>query len=96
MISPRNQNSSDKKDQIMQTRIRVRNMSYEELETLIYWERADNVLGYIRARILRLSQDGWECPEIATAMGLDVDSVRKVIINFNRGGIATIAPRPHV
>ena len=59
--------------------IYVRSITREESETLDHWERADDVVGYRRARILRLSEDGWKCGEIADALGLHVETVRQTI-----------------
>jgi len=74
--------------------IRVRSMTDEELKTLDHWQRADSVVGYRRARILRLSERGWTCADIASVLGLHVESVRLIITDFNEGGIPAIAPQP--
>lgn len=74
--------------------IYVRSITREESKTLDHWERADDVVGYRRARILRLSEDGWKCGEIADALGLHVETVRQTIKDFNEGGMPAIAPRP--
>ena len=75
--------------------IKVRTLTPTEHETLQHWQRADNVVGYRRARILLLSQADWKCPAIAEALGLHVETVRDTIQLFNQGGIDAIAPRPH-
>lgn len=74
--------------------IKVRTITSEESETLEHWQRADNVVGYRRARILRLSAAGWGCPEIADVLGIHVETVRETIKTFNEGGIPALAPRP--
>lgn len=74
--------------------IKVRTIKPEEAEILDQWHRADNVVGYRRARILRLSAKSWSCAEIAEALGLHVHSVRDTIKTFNRGGVAAITPQP--
>lgn len=74
--------------------IKVRTITSEESETLEHWQRADNVVGYRRARILRLSAAGWGCPEIADVLGVHVETVRETIKAFNKGGLPAIAPRP--
>jgi transposase len=74
--------------------IRVRDITSKESETLAHWQRCDDVVGYRRARILRLSERGWQCADIADVLGVHVETVRELIKNFNEGGIDAIAPRP--
>ena len=74
--------------------IKVRPITPQESETLDHWQRADNVVGYRRSRILRLSEAGWKCADIAGVLGLHVETVRLTIKDFNKGGIPVIAPRP--
>ncbi len=74
--------------------IRIRTITNQESETLDHWQRCDNVVGYRRARILRLAERGWQSTEIADVLGLHVEIVRQVIKDFNKGGIDAIAPRP--
>jgi transposase len=74
--------------------IYVRSITPEESEILDHWERADDVVGYRRARILRLSEAGWKSEEIANALGLHIETIRQTIKDFNKGGIPAIAPRP--
>jgi transposase len=74
--------------------IQVRTITPEEAEVLDHWQRADSVVGYRRARILRLSEAGWGCPDIATVLGIHVETVRETIKTFNEGGLTAIAPRP--
>ena len=74
--------------------IRIRTITDQESETLDHWQRCDNVVGYRRARILRLAERGWQSTEIADVLGLHVEIVRQVINDFNKGGIDAIAPRP--
>jgi hypothetical protein len=74
--------------------MQVRPLSVDELEILFYWERADNVEGYIYARILQLSRKGWKCEDIALAMAVNIDLVQQIISSFNLGGIPAIAPKP--
>ena len=61
---------------------------------LDHWQRCDSVVGYRRARILRLAEGGWQSADIADVLGVHVESVRQVIKDFNKGGIDAIAPRP--
>lgn len=75
--------------------IRVRTITAEEQEILDHWQRVDNVVGYRRARILRLSAVGHTSPVIAEFLGLHVATVRDTILRFNEGGIPAITPRPH-
>ena len=72
----------------------VRSLSDDELEILFYWERADNVDGYIFARILKLAAKGWDLQDISLAMGVEIDMARQIIDDFNLGGIPAIAPKP--
>lgn len=74
--------------------IRVRTITPEEQEILDHWQRADNLVGYRRARILRLSAAGHTCPVIAEFLGLHIATVRDTILRFNEGGIPAITPRP--
>lgn len=74
--------------------MKVRPITVDELEILFYWERADNVEGYVCSRILQLSNRGWAAADISLAMGNSVDFVLEVIRNFNTGGIPAIAPKP--
>ena len=74
--------------------IKIRSITPEESETLDRWQRADDVVGYRRARILRLSEAGWKCAEIAKALGLHVETVRQTIKDFNEGGVPALAPQP--
>jgi transposase len=74
--------------------IKIRAITFQELETLERWQRSDDIVRYRRARILRLSEANWKCPAIAEALGLHVETVRQTIKDFNKGGIAAIAPRP--
>ncbi|HNB54662.1 MAG TPA: hypothetical protein PK530_22125 [Anaerolineales bacterium] len=74
--------------------MKVRPISVDELEILFYWERADNVEGYIFSRIIQLSHRGWPSQDIALAMGVPADFIHEVIANFNAGGISAIAPKP--
>jgi len=72
----------------------VRTITPEESDVLDHWQRADNVVGYRHARIVRLSAQGWQAAEVADALGLHVESVRQTIKDFNKGGIPAITPRP--
>jgi transposase len=72
--------------------IHARPITSEEAAVLNHWQRADNVVGYRRSRILRLSEAGWQCEAIAEALGLHIDMVRETITAFNEGGISAIAP----
>jgi transposase len=74
--------------------IRVRSITAEESEILDHWQRCDDIIRYRRARILRLSEQGWNCPAIAEALALHPESVRWVIKTFNKGGIEAITPQP--
>lgn len=74
--------------------IKVRFITPQESETLDSWQRADDIVGYRRARILRLSEMGFRCAYIAEVLGLHVETVRWTIKTFNKGGIAAIAPQP--
>jgi hypothetical protein len=74
--------------------VQARSITEEELVILLSWEQADNIGAYIRARILQLSEDSWPGAEIATAMGINIDTVNQVIHDFNREGIPAIAARP--
>jgi hypothetical protein len=74
--------------------MKVRPISVDELEILFYWERADNVEGYIFSRIIQLSHRGWTSQDIALAMGVQLEFVHQIIGSFNLGGISAIAPRP--
>jgi hypothetical protein len=72
----------------------VRPVTYDELEILFYWERADNVEGFIFSRIIQLCDKGWKPEDISLAMGVETDFVKQVVDNFNHGGISAIAPKP--
>jgi transposase len=72
----------------------VRSMTEEESETLDGWQRADKVVGYRRARIVRLSAAGWNCPRISEALGLHTETVRDTVKQFNKGGLEALAPLP--
>ena len=72
----------------------MRPITNEESAVLDHWQRADNVVGYRRTRILRLSEAGWQCDAIAEVLGLHVESVRFTIKEFNTGGIPAITPEP--
>lgn len=74
--------------------IRVRPITGEESDVLDHWQRADNVVGYRRSRILRLSEAGWRSGDIAQALGVHVATVRQTITDFNKGGIDQLAPQP--
>jgi transposase len=74
--------------------IRVRDITGKEAETLDHWQRCDDVVGYRRARMLRLSEHEWQCADIADVLGVHVETVRELIKSFNKGGIDAIAPRP--
>lgn len=74
--------------------MKVRPITVDELEILFYWERADNVEGYIYSRIIQLSNRGWAPADISLAMGIPADLVLEVIRSFNAGGISAIAPKP--
>ena len=74
--------------------IRVRTITAKESETVDKWQRCDNVVGYRRARMLRLSECGWQCADIANALEVHVETVRQLIKDFNKGGIDAIVPRP--
>jgi transposase len=74
--------------------IRIRAITTKESETLDKWQRCDDVVGYRRARILRLSERGWRSEGIADALGVHIETVRQVIKDFNKGGIDAVAPRP--
>lgn len=74
--------------------IKVRAITAEELKTLNHWQRADDIVGYRRARMLQLSAVGWKSADIAEALGVHVETVRQTIKVFNEGGIPAIAPRP--
>ena len=72
----------------------VRKIRFDESDVLDRWQRADNVVRYRRARIVRLSAGGWQATDIAEALGLHVEIVRQTIKDFNKGGIPAITPRP--
>lgn len=74
--------------------IKVRAITSQESETLDHWQRSDSVVGYRRARILRLSEAGWQSAAIAEVLGLHIETVRETIKAFNKGGIAALAPQP--
>jgi len=74
--------------------IKPRFITPQESETLDSWQRADDVVGYRRARILRLSEMGFRCAYIAEVLGLHIETVRGTIKAFNEGGVAAIAPQP--
>ena len=74
--------------------IKIRTITSEESQVLVHWQRADNVVGYRRARILRLAQANWQCADIASVLGVHVDTVRQTIARFNEGGVPAIAPQP--
>jgi hypothetical protein len=74
--------------------VHVRPISIDELEILFYWQRADNVEGYIYSRILQLAHKGWNLDDITLAMGVTIEMVRQLITSFNLGGIPAIAPKP--
>ena len=74
--------------------IKARYIIAQESETLDSWQRADNVVAYRRARILRLSEMGCRCAFIAKMLGLHVKTVRGTIKAFNEGGVVAIAPQP--
>ena len=73
--------------------IRIRAITTEESATLDKWQRCDNVVGYRRARMLRLAQQNWQSEAIAEVLGVHVETVRQVIKDFTKGGIDAIAPR---
>lgn len=70
----------------------VRRVTREEADVLDHWQRADNVVRYRRARIVRLSADRWKAEVIANALGLHVETVRQTIKDFNEGAIPAITP----
>lgn len=72
----------------------ARSITPDESDVLDHWQRADNVVRYRRARIVRLSAQGWKAGEIADALDLHTESVRQTIKDFNKGGIPAITPRP--
>lgn len=72
----------------------VRKLTADELEILFYWERADNVDGYVFARILQLAAKGWDLQKISLAMGVETTMTVQIIDDFNMGGIPAIAPKP--
>ena len=74
--------------------MKVRPLTIDELEILFYWERADNVEGYIFSRIIQLSNRDWPPQDISLAMGVSPEFVLQVITSFNMGGISAIAPKP--
>jgi transposase len=74
--------------------IKIRSISQEESEIVNHWQRSDDVVGYRRARILRLSESGWKCADIANVLGIHIETVRQVIKNFNEGGISALVPQP--
>ncbi len=74
--------------------IRARTITGEESEVLDNWQRSDSVVGFRRARMLRLSEAGWKSADIAQALGVHVETVRQTIKDFNEGGVPSIAPRP--
>lgn len=74
--------------------IKIRSISQEESEILNHWQRSNDVVGYRRARILRLSESGWECADIASVLGIHIETVRRVITNFNEGGMSALVPQP--
>ena len=74
--------------------IKVRPITSQEAQALDHWQRSDNVVGYRRARILRLSEAAWKCEAIAEVLGLHIETVRETINEFNEGGITAIAPQP--
>ena len=74
--------------------IKIRSITSEESQVLDRWQRADGVVGYRRARILRLAQGNWKCADIASVLGIHVETVRQTITQFSEGGVPAIAPRP--
>lgn len=74
--------------------VKVRPPTVEEREILFYWERADNIDGYVCSRVIHLSEKGWNLKDIAQALGIDPEKARQIILDFNLGGIPAIAPKP--
>jgi len=74
--------------------MQVRPITIDEQEILFYWQRADNVEGYIYSRIIQLARKGWNLDDITLAMGVNMEMVRQLITSFNFGGIPAIAPKP--
>lgn len=74
--------------------IQLRAITTKESEALEKWQRCDSVVGYRRARMLRLAEQNWQSEAIADVLGVHVETVRQVIKDFNKGGIDAIAPRP--
>lgn len=74
--------------------IKVRTLTEAERETLLQWQRSDNVIRYRRARMLFLSAKGWKSPEIGDVLGIHAETVRDTIQQFNEGGLEAITPRP--
>ena len=67
--------------------IKVRTLTEVERETLLRWQRSDNVIRYRRARMLFLSGKDWKCPEIGEVLGIHTETVRDTIQQFNEGGL---------
>jgi transposase len=74
--------------------IKVRTLTQAERETLLHWQRSDHVIRYRRARMLFLSEKGWQCAAIAEVLGMHAETVRDTVQQFNEGGVAAITPRP--
>ncbi len=74
--------------------LKVRPFTFEELLSLPYWQRADNLRAYIVARVLLLSQKDWPIPEIAFAFKLNEQEVENIIQTFNEKGLEALAPPP--
>lgn len=72
----------------------VRKITLNESKVLDRWQRADHVVCYRRARIVRLSADGRKAPDIAKVLGLHVEVVRQTIKDCNQGGLPAITSRP--
>lgn len=62
---------------------------------MVSWQRSPKRVSFLRARTILLAEREGSATEIARALGLHAQTVRDTLGQFEAGGLAAIAPKPH-
>jgi transposase len=71
-----------------------RSLTGAEREQLAAWQRSDQRVKFVRARIVVLAETAPSAEAVARAVGVHVQTARDVLRTFRARGLAGLEPRP--